>query len=126
LYLGKVASYDPGGDLINVYLYDYGSEAYSVTITAVYKPIDLMYSEWNGQTIVYLDGTSRTYDAVGLDSTYQRRATWTVDEVEYTEVQEITESYRFYGNIWIIRTPDGELVDINQAGRTWGVNEDYS
>lgn len=119
LYLGKVHSLDAGGDLINVYLYDYEADTWEVATTAIYKPHILRYSYWNGATITYTDGTSRTYNATGLNIRYQRRATWTEDTTEYTEVQEITEPYAVDEWIFIAKTQDGDRFDTNQAGRAW-------
>ena len=116
LYLGKVHSLDAGGDLINVYLYDYEADTWEVATTAIYKPHVLRYSVWNGASITYLDGTTRTYNATNLDKRYQRRATW-VDGG--TEVQEITEPYFLNEWIWIMKTADNNLIDVNQAGRGW-------
>lgn len=115
--IGKVASLDAGGDLINVYLYNYGTGAWEGTLTQIYKPHILRYSYWNGATITYTDGTSRTYNATGLNKRYQRRATW--DGGSKTEVQEITEPYAVNEWLFIAQTQDGDRFDTNQAGRAW-------
>lgn len=119
LYLGKVHSLDADGDLINAYLYDYEADTWEVATTAIYKPHVLRYSVWNGATITYLDGTTRTYNATGLNKRYQRRATWTEGSTQFTEVQEITEPYSYGEWLWILTTPAGDMIDINQAGRAW-------
>jgi len=118
LYLGKVHSLDADGDLINVYLYDYEADTWEVATTPIYKPHILRYSVWNGASITYLDGTTRTYNATNLNKRYQRRATW-VDGGTKTEVQEITEPYFLNEWIWIMKTTDNNLIDVNQAGRGW-------
>jgi hypothetical protein len=115
IYCGKVQSLDAGGNLINVYLYDYDTDAWEVSITQIYKPFVLMYSTWNGVTITYTDGTSRTYNATSLNKRYQRRATWGI----YTEIQYITEPYYAGEYLWLVKTQDGNYIDINQAGRSW-------
>jgi hypothetical protein len=115
--LGKVASLDSGGDLINVYLYDYEADVWGPGQTQVYKPQILRYSVWNGATLTYMDGTTRSYDATSLNARYQRRATW--NGGASTEVQYITEPYYLNEWIWLLKTQDDNYIDINQAGRSW-------
>jgi hypothetical protein len=117
LSLGKLASLDAGGDLLNVYLYDYEADAWEVSVTQVYKPQILRYSVWNGATLTYLDGTTRSYNATSLNARYQRRATW--NGGASTEVQYITEPYYLNEWIWLLKTQDDNYIDINQAGRSW-------
>jgi hypothetical protein len=131
-----VASLDEGGDLINVYTWDYANNDWFATTTTVYKPYYLMLTSWDGQTITYTDGREVTYSSTSLEPKYQRRATWTEDAIEYDEVQDITAPYAVGEQILCaqlaactgIRGALGEgelemglLMDMNIAGRHWAV-----
>jgi hypothetical protein len=124
LYKAKVASLNADGNQIAVYMYDYVADAYEGSTKNIYKPPFLQYSEWTG-TVTYTDGTSVTYDVTDLDKKYQRRATWEdEEEVEQTEVQEITSPYAVNEVLYVIQDRAGNLIDANYAGRHWAVNED--
>jgi len=122
--LAAFVSLNAGGDTMEVYLW--AGSGWSETTTTVYKPIIFRVSEWNGATITDAAGVARTYSVTDLDAKYQRRATWTVDEVEYTEVQEITSLYEVGQKLYMKVGAEGYYVDDNNAGRHWGVNEDYT
>ena len=122
--LAKFASLNIDGDTMEVYLWN-GTD-WDVATTAVYKPIIFRVSGWNGATITDAAGMARTYSVTSLNIRYQRRATWTVDAVNYTEVQEITSLYEVGQKLYLKIDPTGYLFDDNNAGRHWGVNEDYS
>lgn len=107
-------SLNADGNTMEVYLWE--GSAWATSTTTVYKPYILRYSYWNGATIVYADGTSRTYDATALDKAYQRRATWTGGN---TEIQEITSPYGVGESLNIVTDMDGNMMDDNNAGRHW-------
>jgi hypothetical protein len=126
-YLGLFSVLNADGNTMEVYLWDSATEAWALTTTTVYKPIEFQAQFWEGETVIGSDGSSITYTTTGLDKKYQRRATWIVDEVNYTEVQEITGPYGVQvSRLYIKVDPLGNLVDENNAGRHWGVNEDYT
>jgi hypothetical protein len=59
------------------------------------------------------------YSSSGLDKKYQRKATFTDDEVEYEEQQEITPPYAVNGLLRIAQDRDGNLIDMNFLGRNY-------
>lgn len=122
--LAAFLSLDVGGDTMQVYLWD--GTGWEVNPTTVYKPIIFRVSEWNGATVTDAAGSARTYSVTGLDVRYQRRATWTIGAVIYSEVQEITSLYEVGQKLHLKIDPTGCLFDDNNAGRHWGVNESYS
>jgi hypothetical protein len=124
MYKAKVVSLNADGDQITVYLYDYSEAGWKSTTSSIYKPQFLQYSEWIG-TVTYTDGAEITYDVTDLDKKYQRRATWEdEEEEEQTEVQEITSPYAVDEILYCIQERNGDLIDMNFAGRHWAVNED--
>jgi hypothetical protein len=116
----KIIEANSDGNRLSVYMYNFTTDSWGVASRLVYKPYILQYGGFVGVTLEYLDGTSVTYDTSSLDKTYQRRATWEdSEEVEWTEVQEITPPY-FEGEvIEVMMDKDGAIYDINTAGRTW-------
>jgi hypothetical protein len=135
-FWAKVASLDAGGDLINVYTWDYANNDWFATTTPVYKPVELMVSQFDGDTITYTDGSVITYSTTSLDATYQRRATW--NSGAETEVQEITSPYAvgrqilcaqlaactgIRGALGTGELEMGLLMDMNIAGRHWAATE---
>jgi hypothetical protein len=118
--MGRVVSLDSGGNLINVNLWDKATSSWEVAVTQVYKPYEMLYSYWNGATVVCTDGRTYIYNAVALDKTYQRRANWFVGMTPRNEIQEITPAYAVGAIIYLFTTPDGYLADMNQLGRNWG------
>jgi len=121
---GIFSSLNADGNTMEVNLWD--GNGWSANTTTIFKPPIFQAQAWNGETIVRSDGTSVTYDVIGLNMAYQRRATWTVDAVDYSEVQEITGPYEVGKILYIKIDCFGNMVDDNNGGRHWGVNEDYS
>lgn len=113
--MAQVVALDADGDRIEVYLWDNDTQAWETETTLVYKPQYLRASYWEGQTLTYTDGTAYSYNATGLDKTYQRQATW--DGGVETELQEITPPYGVGEEIMVTRDASGKLVDWNQASR---------
>jgi hypothetical protein len=104
-----------------VYLWN-GAD-WDVVTTTIYKPIIFRASEWNGKTVIDALGVAHTYSVTSLDIRYQRRSTWTIDSVDYTEVQEITSLYEIGQVLYAKNGAEGYYVDDNNAGRHWAANE---
>jgi hypothetical protein len=114
-----VSALNVDGDTIDCVTYDPVAEEYSETITSVKKPPMLQKSTYNGLSITYTDGREIAYDVTDLDAAYQRRATWTEDEEEITEVQAITPAYGIYEKLMVVPY-DGALYDAT-PGRSWAL-----
>jgi hypothetical protein len=119
--IGAFASLNADGNTMEVNMWN-GTD-WDATTSTIYKPMKFQEQMWNGLTLPDAIGVERTYDVTDLDIRYQRRATWTVDEVEYTEVQEITSLYEVGEWLYIIYDVCGNIVDCNNAGRHWAANE---
>ena len=125
LYLAKVVTLYNDGDQIQVYLYNFRTNAWGLAARYIKKPYYLQASSWNLQTVTYTDGTQITYTAASLEKAYQRRATWTdSEEVDWTEVQEITPPYAVNEQLYVMQDRDGNLFDINTAGRQFAATTD--
>jgi hypothetical protein len=120
MFRAKIIEANTDGNQLSVYLYNFRTDTWGITSRMVYKPYALQYGGFVGETLVYLDGVSVAYDTASLDKTYQRRATWEDgDEVVWTEVQEITPPYYVDEVIDVMMDRNGDLFDMNTAGRTW-------
>ena len=111
---GQFVSLNADGDTMEVYLWT--GSAWATSTTTIYKPYILRYSYWNGATITYADGSSRSYNATSLSKAYQRQATWTGGN---SEIQEITSPYGVGETLNIVGDIAGNLMDDNNAGRHW-------
>ena len=118
LYKAKVASLDSGGDLINVYPWNYATSAWAGSTVAIAKPAKLRYSKWSGGE-TNTDSTAYTYNTTSLNRAYQRRALWTSGGTNYSEVQAITPAYSVGEELRCMQDRYGDLFDMNEAGRCW-------